>query len=187
MGEVIARAMNSKGAVTADFMSLPSFSEQSFVFANGHFMQLSIPGAHAMAGGIDDSGVIAGAFGITPLSLLTAGVFIYDDTGFHNLGTAFGGLPAEEDAVADINNGGVIVGGSELAVSPFVSGWVYFPGQSFANVNSLIDPGSGWSLQGCRAINDAGAILGEGTISGRYDAFLLTPVPEPSTRCCSLP
>jgi hypothetical protein len=40
--------------------------------------------------------------------------------------------------------------------------------------------GSGWVLYEAHAINDAGEIVGSGTINGQEHAFLLTPVPEPS-------
>ena len=51
-----------------------------------------------------------------------------------------------------------------------------------ADLNSLIAPSSGWTLQCATAVNDKGQIVGDGTNpSGQTDAFLLTPSPEPST------
>lgn len=51
-----------------------------------------------------------------------------------------------------------------------------------ADLNSLINPASGWSLNYAGAINERGQIVGSGHNSlGKYDAFLLTPVPEPAT------
>ncbi len=49
------------------------------------------------------------------------------------------------------------------------------------DLNSLIDPSSGWSLFDAYGINDSGQITGEGFISGHQHAFLLTPIPEPSS------
>ena len=49
------------------------------------------------------------------------------------------------------------------------------------NLNSLIDPGSGWGLYSAQAINDNGQIVGYGNFAGQTQAFLLTPVPEPAT------
>ena len=49
------------------------------------------------------------------------------------------------------------------------------------NLNSLIDPGSGWGLYSAQAINDNGQIVGYGNFAGQTEAFLLTPVPEPAT------
>jgi len=173
--------MNSSGVITGVFYPSASDLQQSFVFANGQFMRLATPGTFATVGSINDSGVIAGSYGVIPGSALSAGVFIYDASGFHNLGLALGGLPFEEDGVSAINNAGVIVGGSEITTSPYLVGWVYFPGTGFMNLNDLINPGSGWILQGAAGINNAGQIVGEGTINGRNDVFLLTPVPEPGT------
>jgi hypothetical protein len=50
------------------------------------------------------------------------------------------------------------------------------------DLNTLIDPASGWQLKYARAINDYGQIVGSGfNPSGYEHAYLLTPVPEPST------
>ena len=49
-------------------------------------------------------------------------------------------------------------------------------------MNSLISPSSGWTLEDATGINNSGQICAYGTNpSGQTDAFLLTPVPEPST------
>ena len=50
------------------------------------------------------------------------------------------------------------------------------------DLNSLIDPSSGWQLLNAEDINDSGVIVGWGTDpSGYYEAFELTPIPEPAT------
>ena len=43
------------------------------------------------------------------------------------------------------------------------------------DLNSLISPGSGWTLQEAHGINDSGQIVGWGTFNGQTHAFLLTP------------
>jgi probable HAF family extracellular repeat protein len=50
------------------------------------------------------------------------------------------------------------------------------------DLNSLIDSASGWTLENAEAINNSGEIVGYGsnTNSG-CEAFLLTPVPEPTS------
>ncbi len=48
------------------------------------------------------------------------------------------------------------------------------------DLNTLINPLSGWELDYANAINDAGQITGYGVIGGNAHSFLLTPVPEPS-------
>jgi hypothetical protein len=53
---------------------------------------------------------------------------------------------------------------------------------AMSDLNGLIDPATGWTLQGTNAINDSGQIVGWGRHGAMHDrAFLLTPVPEPST------
>ena len=64
------------------------------------------------------------------------------------------------------------------------SGWHAFlySNGSMTDLNSLIDPASGWTLHYAFAINDSGQIVGTGNNSLRQaHAFLLTPTPEPST------
>jgi len=45
------------------------------------------------------------------------------------------------------------------------------------DLNTLIDPLSGWELLDGSDINDAGQITGQGLINDEYHAYLLTPVP----------
>ena len=49
------------------------------------------------------------------------------------------------------------------------------------DLNTLIDPASGWVLNQARGINDSGQIAGFGTIGGQTHAFLLTLTPEPAS------
>jgi probable HAF family extracellular repeat protein len=43
------------------------------------------------------------------------------------------------------------------------------------DLNNLIPANSGWLLQIANAINDQGQIVGQGTLNGQTEAFLLTP------------
>ena len=51
------------------------------------------------------------------------------------------------------------------------------------DLNNLIDRTLGWTLTDATGINESGQIVGYGTIAsgGPIHAFLLTPIPEPST------
>jgi hypothetical protein len=49
------------------------------------------------------------------------------------------------------------------------------------DLNDLIPAGSGFTLEYAQGINDAGQITDIGTIDGAMHAYLLTPVPEPSS------
>jgi probable HAF family extracellular repeat protein len=84
-----------------------------------------------------------------------------------------------------INDKGQIVG------SGYNAGPIGDPNQSHAfiydnedaivDLNSLISPTSKWILSSAFAINDSGQITGSGYHNNVFHAFLLTPVPEPST------
>jgi len=58
--------------------------------------------------------------------------------------------------------------------------YLYSDGEA-TNLNTLIDPTSGWVLTSGNGINNSGWITGRGTIDGTGHAFLLMPLPEPSS------
>ena len=88
----------------------------------------------------------------------------------------------QRDYAADVNASGFVVGYSRLT---FVPRDIYhafvFDGTNTFDLNNLIPAGTGWELTSASAINDNGLIVGSGTIGGVSHAFLLTPIPEPST------
>jgi probable HAF family extracellular repeat protein len=87
-----------------------------------------------------------------------------------DLGTLSGGF----SAALDINNRGQIVGDSNNRAFLYQDGSMY-------DLNSLIDPSSGWVLESASAINDSGQIVGYGINSlGQEHAFLLSQIPEPT-------
>jgi probable HAF family extracellular repeat protein len=91
-------------------------------------------------------------------------VFLYSGGTMTDLGT-FGLDPVGEA----INNHGVIVGQSGAGA------WIW-SGGTFQNLNSLIPPGSGFTLDNATAINDNGQIVANGRNSvGQEHTFLLTP------------
>lgn len=83
----------------------------------------------------------------------------------------------------DINNGGYIVGGGGYGDISFKkpyagSAEIYsIQDDEYADLNTLIPEGSGWSLGTATAINNAGQIAGVGiNPNGEMHAYLLTPV-----------
>jgi len=70
-----------------------------------------------------------------------------------------------------INDSGVVVGFSDFQDT--YHAFVYSGGK-MKDLNSLITAGSGWVLVQAFGINDAGQIVGEGTINGQEHGFLLT-------------
>ena len=54
--------------------------------------------------------------------------------------------------------------------------FLYTPGQSMIDVNSLLPAGSGWTIYDVQAINDKGEITGDGVGPNGSHAFLLSPI-----------
>jgi probable HAF family extracellular repeat protein len=104
--------------------------------------------------------------------------FFYDGGTMHVLGTLGG---AESHAVG-LNASGQIVGYSDTSGAGF-DAFMYDSTHGMVDLNSLIDPSSGWSLYAASGINDLGQITGSGVIGQQVRAFVLTPigVPEPTT------
>ena len=126
------------------------------------------------ANAINNSGQIVGRSGMSNIvhAYLFAG-----DGGPQDLGTLYGW---DSEALA-ISNSGLIVGdvNNSVAYHAFV-----YSGGTMQDLNSLIDPSLGITLQEATGVNDSGQIVCTGTnASGKPDGFLLTPLPtpEPST------
>ena len=87
----------------------------------------------------------------------------------HDLGT-LGGTGSDGYA---LNNLGHVTGKSDSKA------FLYTTETGMEDLNTLIDPLSGWTLEIGQGINDAGQITGTGYVGDELHAFLLTPVPEP--------
>jgi probable HAF family extracellular repeat protein len=77
----------------------------------------------------------------------------------------------------NVGTGGQVVGASEFELtSSDTHAFRYASGSGMVDLNTLIDPLSGWELTDAAAINDAGQIAGQGLINNEYHAYLLTPI-----------
>ncbi len=95
-------------------------------------------------------------------------------------GTDLGTLPGGNDSRGlGINSAGVVVGWSTIADNTALHAFLF--DSQMRDLNDLIPAGSGWVLNRAYAINDAGQITGAGTLNGQDHAFVLTPVPEPTS------
>ena len=93
-------------------------------------------------------------------------------------GSLLGNLGGAMSQARAVNNSGVIVGYSEIAAGG-EHAFIYDSVNGLVDLNTLINPGSGWVLTRAYGINESGHIAGYGTIGGYTHAFLL--VPEPAT------
>ena len=83
--------------------------------------------------------------------------------------------------VSDINDQGVVVGGYDDLHTGWRHTFVGTETDGLVDLNSLIDPASGWRMPDALGINNAGQIVGIGAYQGSAWAVRLDPVPEPST------
>jgi probable HAF family extracellular repeat protein len=118
-------------------------------------------GVHAY--GINSSGQVVGDSGDR--------AFLYTNGTTTDLGT----LGGSHSYAYGINDKGQVVG-SSTTISGSQHAFLYSDG-TMTDLNSRIDPASGWTLTRADDINDLGQIVGY----GNKGAFLLTPLPEPST------
>lgn len=162
--------INSNGQIVG---SLYSPGNDSFLYSNGKLTDLtaSISGLYE-ATAINDSGEIAG--------YETSGEgFYYKGTGLIPFGNV-PGYPTELPSA--INDEGVIVG--TLVSLAQVQQALIFSSGTLTNLNTLINPSSGWTLQSAEDINNLGQIVGQGIDrSGNERGYMLTPisVPEPAS------
>jgi probable HAF family extracellular repeat protein len=129
--------------------------------------------------GLNDSAAVAvnnrgEVIGYSWLEQLGGGNEPYESWVFEN-GTLvnLGALPgALQTIVGGINDHGTIVGSSYGANS-----WraVLFDRNRVSDLNNLIDPNSGWTLEFANGINNRGQIVGQGIHDGFFSAYLLTP------------
>jgi uncharacterized membrane protein len=83
--------------------------------------------------------------------------------------------PGTVNTARSMNNCGVIVGGYGPDSDRY-RGFLWSATGGFHDVNSLIPPDSGWTIQDALAINDRGEIIGKSTRHREEAGFVLTPV-----------
>jgi len=104
--------------------------------------------------------------------------FLYSNGTMQDLGTIGDGYYADSHA-RGINDSGQIVG--EYSGQNSSGAFIYENG-AMVDLNTLVDPLPGCWIGYAQAINDSGSIAATGVAPDRkYHAFLLTPVPEPSS------
>ncbi len=163
--------VNDSGEVVGTYYS-PGAASRIGVFENGKLNLIGDPGLGISGNNSGDIlGIIPGPQNKT---------IVYQANGAQvDLSKLAGGLGADGYAINDRSQ----VVGSVYSGAPSPDhAFIYTNGQVL-DLNSLIPPGSGWHLDEAFGINNAGQIVGQGTIDGNQRAFLLTPqaVPEPQT------
>jgi probable HAF family extracellular repeat protein len=138
----------------------------------------TLGGTNSFGNSINDAGQVAGSSEIVVGSAVqhafrTTATGRVSDPGA-DLGT-LGGVGNSH--AYGINALGMVVGASDTLTG--MHAFVF--DTQMRDLNFLIPSGSGWFLVNALGINDFGQITGAGTINGETHAYILTPVPEPSS------
>jgi probable HAF family extracellular repeat protein len=176
-------AINATGEVTGHILVLSvtgALVNHAFIYGGSMHDLGDVPGLNNSFGSaINASGWVTGDLTNSDGSVRHA--FLFNGQ-MNDLGT----LPGFDLSSANgINGEGQIVG-SGFNAGPIVDvnqshAFIYDSEDGMVDLNSLISPSSRWILSGASAINDSGQITGSGYHNRVLHAFLLTPVPEPST------
>ncbi|HTL16570.1 MAG TPA: hypothetical protein VL793_04995, partial [Patescibacteria group bacterium] len=163
-------AINSRGHVAGAGFDIAYTSPHVFFFdgTNAHDLG-TFGGIAATALALNDSDVIAGY--LTTTSVVDH-AFGYIAGSVTDLGT----LGGHYSYALGINNSNVVVGGSFIDFNDQVYHAFIWKDGSMQDLNAQLDStGAGWNLTEARAINDAGQIIGVGTLNGMNHGFLLSP------------
>lgn len=159
-----ANAINDAGVVVGKYGEhLGLFSGRACLWKERTFVDLGmLPGdTYSVAVAINRRDEVVG-------DSKTGGViraFLWKD----GVMTELGALDRDAKSHAlDINDDGLVIGASGGRACLWRNEKPY-------DLNRLIPPDSGWRLESASAINDAGLIVGQGTVHGQRRAFLLTP------------
>lgn len=161
LGQGRGWGINDSGAITGDSQG------NVILYQDGIGMTVLFPG---VGRAINNHGTIAGETFLTG----SEQAFLYANGSFRFL-ESFGG-PSQ---VWGLNNDNEVVGNTRIGEQ--VRAFLWREQNGMQDLNDLLPPDSGWTLSGAFGINDAGQIVGDGSFNGRSTAFLLNPVPEPST------
>ncbi len=165
----IAYGINDKGQV----VGYSGDPERAFLYDKGTISGLGTlpPYNSSSANAINDKRYVVGSLFYNDFPpVYDTSAFLYTDRmGITNLGRL---LPTDIfSSASDINNKDQVVGYS----GSFNGYRAFFYDGRLQDLNNLIPPDSGFTLNYANAINDKGQIVGTGIINGQQHGFLLTP------------
>ena len=187
-------AVNASGQVAGvsgvGLYGPPNYVTHAFLYANGVMQDLgTLGGWYSSGDAINDAGVVVGQASTRinpdrdpdpdPMGHTVPHAFIYLDGRMIDLGTLDD--PASVSAAHDINNLGQVVGYSSTRNGN--RAFLHQAG-SMVDLNRLIDPMSGWTIEYAMAISDLQQIAATGCRDGQCYAVrldLVSEAPEPAT------
>lgn len=169
-----AHGVNASGQVVG-YGYLPNGNFHAYVRTSaGAVTDLgTLGGSYSLANSITDSGKVVGQAYLS--GNVKAHAFLWSGSGaLKDLGQLPGGNYSE--ALAVNSTASQIVGRASVPDPQFIVYHAFvFANGKMKDLNTLIPRNSGWVLSEATGINDAGQIVGSGTIHGNEHAFLLTP------------
>ena len=168
-----AYGINNTGQIVGHYTPITGYGSYGYLYSGGVTTTLQ---AMSVCEAINDSGQVVGASQAN-------GDIPYQPAIYENGTCSNISIPSSYAGgwAMDINAGGEVVGRLLNDAWQYSGGFLYDGGATF-DLQSLIRPSSGWTDLNAIAISDNGFIVGQGQNStGQLHAFLLTPVPEPST------
>jgi len=159
----IAKAINNNGQVVGDS------GGSAFLWSKPTGITDIGAATYSSANDINEQGQIAGSSG-SPGSGYDA--FLYNPGG----GITTIDAPGVYDDANGINDKGQLVGESyDINGEAAVHAFLYSDG-IVQDLNNLISPSSGWTLETAIDLSNNGQIVGNGSLNGETHGFLLTPV-----------
>jgi probable HAF family extracellular repeat protein len=147
---------------------------RGFFYSNGVMTDIGSFGGPTQAHALNNLGNVVGA---SYLGSHTH-AFLYDGIQMHDLGTGIG----VQSLAYDINDSVQVVGAIDGNQADLSGAMIWDSVHGMRRLHDLIDPLSGWSsLDFAHGINNRGQIVGTGRRGNTDYAFLLIPVPEPSS------
>jgi probable HAF family extracellular repeat protein len=168
-------SINNRGQAVGFYYTDGNATSRAFLYTNGRALNIAALGPNSEAASINDHGQIVGTSSVGNNANIQHAFLSFGGSSI-DLGT----LPGTNMSTArHINNLGVVVGlclqqqGTTLiTVRPFI-----YSGGQLHDINTLLDPKSGWVVTNVESINDFDQIAGEGThgTDTTVHALLLSP------------
>ena len=167
-----AFGINSSGRVTG-YSNIASGDNHAFLSGvnGGPLKDLGTLGGRFSFGlAVNDLGQVAGR---SELGTFGQHAFLSDPNGgpLRDLGT-LGGFSSYGEGINDF---GAVTGYSLLSDNSTPRAFLYTFDLGMRDLNTVLAPGSGWTLTDARDINELGQIVGIGSFGGEVHAFLLSP------------